>query len=69
MAVDGPKVTAGGTCSPIYDHMQKLIQSGPSKDEIFEHIKCLNFCSRVDNVREHELPKMSDEDCHRISET
>jgi hypothetical protein len=51
-----------------YDGRLLLIQSGPSQDEINQHIRYLNLCSRADNVREAGFPEMSDEDRRKIAE-
>jgi hypothetical protein len=57
-----------GTCISIYSRISKLIQLGPSQDEVDQYIQHLIFCSRADNVREGDSPKLNDEDRQTIAD-
>jgi hypothetical protein len=63
-----PEVAPAGMYRSSYDGRLLLIQSGPSQDEINQHIRYLNFCSRADNVREEGFPEVSDEDLSNLQE-
>ena len=45
-----------------------LTPPGPPQEEIDQHIKYLNFCSKADNVREYDSFRMTEEDHHTLTD-